>query len=286
MGQKARRRATFFAEHPYCIFCGGGVAATTIEHCPPRGMFRERAWPDGFAFPACDTCNKESSDADLLVAFLKRCADPGDTPEATGALGTIKATRKQLPEVLQQMGRGHSSAIEARRLNRLFGTRPGPGELHQDVAPTRLPEEIHDAMPVFAKKLAKGLFYRLFGTAFPNEGCLLLNWFTNTEWVRTQSYPMLDALAAELPSQAIPVRRSGKSLEDQIQVRVSMALDAKLLIVQATIGHAMGLVIVGSAKPGVLERELSEFLGGDRLLKAFDVLQSTILRGGPRRKAL
>ena len=139
-------------------------------------------------------------------------------------------------------------------------------------------------MAVFAKKLAKGLFYRHFKTAFPNEGCLLLNWFTNTERVRTGSYPLLDALAATLPSLEIPVRRSGKSLGDQFQAKVSMALDAKLLIVQATIGRAMGLVIVGSAQPGVLEQEFSEFLGGGSLLEVFEVLQSTILPVGPRQK--
>lgn len=285
MGQKAARRARFFAEHPYCIFCGGGVPATTIEHCPPRGMFRERAWPDGFEFPACAACNKGSSDADLLVAFLKRCADPGDTVEATGALGTIKATRKQLPAVLQQMGAARSSAIEARRLNRRFGNRPGPGELHQDVSPMPLPDVAHTAIPAFGGKLAKGVYYMKSRSAFSSAGCLLLHWFTNTESARTGSYPVLDAVQ-DFPASPIPVTRGNTRLDDQFRIRAHHDPETRLVYVEAEIGRAFALVVVGCSQAGFLERLYTEALGANGVAEVFDVLQSTTLPVGPRRGAL
>lgn len=276
MGQKAIRRAKFFAEHPYCIFCGGAAPATTIEHCPPRGMFHDRAWPDGFEFPACEACNEGSSDADLLVAFLKRCADPGDTVDAAGTLGTIKATRKQLPSVLQQMGAVRSSSIEARRLNRRFGNRPGPGEMHQDVSPLPLPDEAHTAIPMFGGKLAKGIYYMKSHQAFSSDGCLLLHWFTNTESARTGTYPVFDALRS-FPAVEMPVRRGNASLVEQFRVRAHHAPDEQLIYVEAEVGRAFGLVAVGCAQPGYLERLLAETSGGERIFDVFDVLQSSVL---------
>ena len=72
MGEKKNRRETFLLAHPVCVFCGGGAKATTKEHCPPRSMFQGRQWPEGFEFPACDSCNHGTSDQDLLVAMLAR----------------------------------------------------------------------------------------------------------------------------------------------------------------------------------------------------------------------
>lgn len=282
MGQKAIRRAKFFSEHPSCIFCGGDTPATTIEHCPPRGMFRERVWPDGFEFPACAACNGGTSDADLLVAFLKRCADPGDTVQATNAAGTILATKKQLPEVLQQMGGARSSAIEARRLNRRFGTHPGPGELHRDVSPMPLPKEAHTAIPAFGGKLAKGIYYMKAREAFSSNGCLLLHWFTNTELVRTGSYPVLDAVR-DFPASAIPVTRGNMSLDEQFRVRAHHDPTTKLVYVEAEIGRAFAFVVVGCSQAGFLEHLYTEALGANGVSEAFDVLQSTILPVGPRR---
>jgi hypothetical protein len=61
MGMAKNLREEFFTKNPWCIFCGGTVAATTVEHCPPRAMFDNKEWPEGYAFPACASCNGGSS---------------------------------------------------------------------------------------------------------------------------------------------------------------------------------------------------------------------------------
>jgi hypothetical protein len=69
MGAATRHRQAFLRNHKTCAFCGGGAPSSTIEHCPPRSMFQHRQWPEGFEFPACQACNKGSSDHDLVIAM-------------------------------------------------------------------------------------------------------------------------------------------------------------------------------------------------------------------------
>ena len=98
MGSATRRRKLFLTANPVCAFCGGCTPATTIEHCPPRAMFQHKQWPEGFEFPACEACNKSSSDDDLVVAMLARM----DPFENKGNLdgkgpGIVAAVRQQYP---------------------------------------------------------------------------------------------------------------------------------------------------------------------------------------------
>lgn len=47
--------------HPYCCFCGGTVPAVSLDHQPARIMFPDRLRPKGLEFPACETCNAQTS---------------------------------------------------------------------------------------------------------------------------------------------------------------------------------------------------------------------------------
>ena len=69
MGQSKQRKATFLA-NKFCVFCGGTVPATTIEHAPPRVMFIKKLRPKGHEFPACNRCNNGSSQQDQVAALM------------------------------------------------------------------------------------------------------------------------------------------------------------------------------------------------------------------------
>jgi hypothetical protein len=43
--QKRKSNEALLKDNPFCIFCGGTELATTIEHCPPRMMFRGKRRP-------------------------------------------------------------------------------------------------------------------------------------------------------------------------------------------------------------------------------------------------
>lgn len=272
MGAATRHRKRFLETHPYCAFCGGTEVATTIEHCPPRAMFQFRKWPEGFEFPSCKSCNQGSSNDDLLIAMLAR-VDPfefrGDLDGTN--LGLLRSVNRQFPGLLKKM---MPTAVEARRNNRELGLHPKVGQTHQEVGVVRITEEFHDAVSVFARKLSKGIYYRETGAVFPNDGCLLLTWFTNTELQRIGKYSALDALK-ELSGVTVPLQRGGSYLNDQFDFKLSISPDLYHFVLQAVFGNSFGIVVFGSSLVGKLESitaQLHEQLDRD---SPFSVLQSS-----------
>lgn len=164
MGSATRHRKAFLVVNPVCAFCGGGTPSTTIEHCPPRVMFQHRQWPEGFEFPSCEACNRESTNDDLLIGMLARM----DPFENKGNLdgkgpGIMAAVRQQYPRIFGKMMAG----------------------LHPRLPLVNVTEEMHAAVSVLARKLAKGIYWREVNAFFPNDGCLMMTWYTNANVVQT-----------------------------------------------------------------------------------------------------
>ena len=51
---------------------GGKSAPTTIDHMPPRLMFRMSQRPNGLIFPSCFACNNGTSKLDVVAAYMAR----------------------------------------------------------------------------------------------------------------------------------------------------------------------------------------------------------------------
>lgn len=282
-------REKFLTLNPYCAFCGGSVLATTIEHCPPKALFQRKMWPVGFMFPACESCNHGSSDQDVLIAMLGRI-DPVDDAVGNGdgrVAGLIKNANAQHPGMARKM---LPTAIKARRRNRAMGIVPGPGQTHQDVAPMTVPDELHEAVCVFAAKLAKAIYFHHAKAIFPSEGTLILNWFTNVELVRHGKYPLFD-LFAELRGSALPLHSGGKSLDDQFQYKLSISSDRGVFVLLASFGTGFGLVLFGAVEPGLIESTVGQLKEKYGKESPFTVLQSTSLpvgagthQGAPRQR--
>jgi len=274
MGAAARHRRKFLGEHPRCAFCGGEAIATTIEHCPPRSMFQFRLWPEGFEFPACEPCNVGTDDQDLLVAMMARM----DPFELRGNLdgkhvGLMKAANRQFPGLFEKM---MPSASEARRSNRELGLHPEPGQTHQETGTVKVPDEFHTAVCVLARKLSKGIYYRDAGRPFPDDGCLLLNWFTNADILRDGKYMVFDLLK-ELGGTAPPLQRGGTYLNDQFEYKLSLSPEKDILVLQAKFGNAFGFVVFGSTLPGKLESSVARLREQSQRNGPFAVLQSPSL---------
>jgi hypothetical protein len=274
MGEAKIRSTAFLEQHPNCVFCGGLRAAETTEHCPPRAMFEHRQWPVGFAFPACHTCNAGSRNQDLLVSMLARFDPIGTKRNEDGkSIGLMMRANNQFPNLFQEM---RMSATEARRRNRELGIVPAPGQTHQDASPVKVPEALHHAVCTLASKLTKGVYYRETGKIFPRSGCMLLNWFTNAELVRHgkfQAFDLLKHIAGVTP----PVERSGKSLNDQFEYKLSLSSDQELITLQARFGNAFGFVTFGCARSGPLEAIVERLRAQSSREGPFVVLQSLTL---------
>ena len=233
-----------------CAFCGGGTPSETVEHCPPRALFQFKAWPEGFEFPACKSCNSDTSDDDLIVAMLSRFSADGEEGDRDSrAEGLIKNVNAQFPGLIISMMPTH---LEARKRNRALGIRPAPGQLHQDIAPITIPKRVHEAVATFASKIAKALYYQSAKRIFPNDGSLLLHWFTNVELVKTGSYKMFDAMA-QVPGHAPVLKRASKLLNDQFEFKLSLSPDLSIFVAQVRLGTAFGMVIFGSTRQGQIE---------------------------------
>ena len=172
MGDRKRKLQRFISQHKKCIFCGGIVDTTTIEHCPPRALFQNRIAPDGCEFPACLACNNYSSDDDLIVAVIARMGSPKFGDSDGKLVGMMKALNRQKPDFYKTF---LASATEARANNCQLGIEPDPGMTHQEMGVLNINDETRAAIRVFAKKLAKGITYFESGLVFKNEDCLALN---------------------------------------------------------------------------------------------------------------
>jgi len=85
MGARKVRREKFFADHPWCCFCGGQTLATTEDHVPARSIFDSRNWPEGYNFPACDRRNRLTRLDEVVIAMLSRIRNRDDlTTELQG----------------------------------------------------------------------------------------------------------------------------------------------------------------------------------------------------------
>lgn len=274
MGAATRHRREFLKANPRCAFCGGKAEATTIEHCPPRAMFQYRQWPEGFEFPACEDCNHGTGDHDLLIAMLARMDPFEGKGNKDGKLeGIMMMANKQYPGMFEKM---MLSASEARRKNRELGLQPDPGKTHQETGAVKVPDEMHDAVCVLGRKLAKGVFYRETGAFFPDDGCLLLNWFTNADLLRSGKYIVFDLLK-ELGGNAPPLQRSGKYLHDQFEYKLSLSPERDIQIIQARFGNAFGFVVFGCTTPGHLEVSITRLREQTERNGPFAVLQSATL---------
>jgi hypothetical protein len=68
--RKSRKGSDVVAAETRCIYCA--APATTLEHMPPRGMFRGRQRPGAMEFGACEACNNGTRGADAVAAVFSR----------------------------------------------------------------------------------------------------------------------------------------------------------------------------------------------------------------------
>ena len=120
------------------------------------------------------------------------------------------------------------------------------------------------------------MFYRETASPFPDKGCLLLNWFTNADLIRSGKYVVFDLLK-ELTGTAPPLQRSGTYLNDQFEYKLSLSPGKEIFVLQARFGNSFGLAVFGSTTPGLLEASIQRLREQSANAGPFAVLQSPTL---------
>jgi hypothetical protein len=233
-----------------CVFCDGARVGTTEEHCPPRALFRDRAWPEGFVFPACESCNGGSSEEDLVVAFLAHMQPDQDAKTQARGFGLMRGLHKQQPGLFARMMQ--VSAVEARSAARRLKIKPERGQTYQELGVVNIPDEIHRAVGKFALKLSKAIYFQHRGSVFPADGTVLYQWFTNAQLQEHGRIPMLEAFA-NVAAETRPLTRGGKDLRDQFDYKFSTARDSPIHVLQVVFGQVFGFLSLLSQEPGRIE---------------------------------
>ncbi len=175
-------KAIAFAKSRYCIFCGGVKLADTVDHYPPKGIFTEKKWPEGYVFPACFACNSGSRDRDNYIALISRMHNGAEPP----SLATEAEVKKLVahfmnnyPEKMRAMGR--VSANEKRGFARRINWTPEPGMPAGQFPFIRLPSDFDSVVQEFATKLVKALHFEHARKIVPLGAGIKNWWFTNAQ---------------------------------------------------------------------------------------------------------
>ncbi len=180
MGNAKRRSMAFLRMHPYCCFCGGQTLATTRDHWPSRALFDSRQSPEGYEFPACEACNRLSSQSEAIFVMFCRLVRPmvnGQFDSQTDRL--IRALAEQHPELSQSL---ISRPIEVRRYLREKGLTLNAGTTTHGLGLVNLEHpDIGKAFETYFLKLALALHYKHTASILSQGGGVSLNVWSNAD---------------------------------------------------------------------------------------------------------
>ncbi len=212
------------------------MPATTIDHVPPRIMFRDRYRPKGLEFPSCRSCNEGTKHSDLVAAMLGRLYPDGKTDmEREEFKKLLRSIKNNIPGLLQEMYFDKTGPETSPEAN--FLRTDGP--------------LVSSHMQTFAMKLGFALYYEFTNQIVPKGGGVAARWFSNHEWLEGK-FPqtIFDLL---LPPQTL---RQGKlEVSDQFSYQWRMAEGNRMGMFFAYFRQAFALVNFVTVDKSLLEVE-------------------------------
>lgn len=179
MGEASRRqklKERVIGSCPYCVYCGGIVPATTIDHMPPIAMFDRRQRPKGLEFASCDGCNQGSKRAEQVACLIGRSFPDAGTDEGRAEVAKMMAeVHSNHPGLLEEMQ--HSEVYGEEDVRVLAQAPAGSGLLRVD-GPL-----VTDAVQRFCAKLALALHYEYTKKIVPAAGGVFVRWYSNYDLV-------------------------------------------------------------------------------------------------------
>ena len=237
MGESRKRKrghAAILAANPFCIYCGGTERATTIDHMPPRIMFRGKHRPGQFEFPSCDHCNQRTKATDQFAAYIGRLY-----PDATTATDQdevrkiLNGLKNNLPGVLQEMYIGRAGQKLASKRVRP----PNSGGVLRLDGPLASKH-----LDIFGCKLGLAMHFEATGNALPRNGGIAIRVFSNVEALEEK---IPDTLAKLLPGPQT-LRQGTRDVADQFQYSVRLTDDKTMGLFFASFRFSFAVVAATS----------------------------------------
>ena len=246
--KEADARSVAFEMTDRCIYCGGATQATTVDHCPPRAMFSQRKWPEGYVFPACAPCNAEAKDAEQWVSLLAR-VNSGPSLQNEEEEQALKKLGKFLlkPDVLRSMT---LSAAKKRAAARRAQIAVGPGETFAELPLLAVPPDAQRAVDYFAKKIAKALHFKHTRKVVPPAASIKHRWFTNFNHIEGEVPPEIFTIPTGVPS----LKRTNVKLSDQFNYLYTGSVDGTLGMYTIEFRQSFCICVMVAFEPGILDR--------------------------------
>ena len=198
MGEAARRKSvkgkSVLEGEARCIYCD--QPPTTVEHMPPRTMFRDKSRPDGMVFASCAACNNGTSTADLVSGFICRIRMEGTVTDwqLVESYNQLTGIGKKAPDFIREFFHPAKNRHAWRRS--ASGLMRPTVEIRADGPVTKA------YLSTFASKFGMALFREHTGSPLPMYGKVFTQWFSNAGL----SQQTADAILRILPEQATLVQ--------------------------------------------------------------------------------
>lgn len=257
MGQarvkELKAREVAFSKSHHCIFCGGSVIATTVDHYPPRAVFHDNRWPEGYVFPACANCNSGSRAADNWAGFLSMMDPNIDWPdsELEKNIKRLLSLDRASPGLIKEfLG---STALEKKSMARRLKMKREVGQTYADLPLVKIPAAAHEWMDVFAPKLTKALHFEHTHRTPPLNAGLSYWWFTNASQLEGK-VPQIINGDFGFPN----VQRANVDLSEQFNYRYQVSSDGEMGLFVISFRFAFMIISVIAFDPAVTDRIMTQ----------------------------
>ena len=198
--KKLGKKKRFLIGHPYCCFCGGTEASTTIDHVPPKACFPDGYGPEEFEFPACEACNQGSKREDQLFGFYSQLLDFNEsnrTPEDNAKMTKLRDAiarnyRDALPDV--------TTARPIHQVGSIFTPYPVAISVQR-------PSAFQQPMETLQRKLTHALYYRETGRPLTKAHSFLSEFYQ----IQGSDHTLTKYFGELLPNQTIGGRSNLKN---------------------------------------------------------------------------
>ncbi|MDB5529006.1 MAG: hypothetical protein JWR51_2109 [Devosia sp.] len=253
--KKARRHAAILNAESACIYCGGENLATTIDHMPPRVLFRSSQRPKGLEFPSCRACNLGTSAADLVAALFARTF-PGIENERDDQewARLMREVSRMVPGLIEEMYLSERD-MNAVRLELSLAENEAVFFAGGPIAWAH--------MTAFGAKAGFALYHEITGQIVSPQGGVQVRWFTNEEMLSGEAPEIL--LARNGAYQFTAQGKITSKFEFEYKVaEAEYAPGVMLLAIKSRSAFAHAIFVASDAKAlPFLEADLAIFRPGD-----------------------
>jgi hypothetical protein len=241
LGKRKRYKMRFLAEHPLCCFCGGKAVAAEIDHQPARALFDGHDGPEGFEFPACEDCNRGSSQYENALALIVRLATKQTDSEIRQSdfRKYVEAMGNNFPRLIRPM-----TSIQKRAFLRENRIERPSNSILSDLKMVEAGDHLASAaIDGVLKKLFLALHYKHAGTIAPEDAEVSLLWVTNA---LARDPPGLTDFVKALNQRAV-VKRGRRDLSDQFNYRFGVDMAENFSAYSVVFRDSLGAV--GTVSP-------------------------------------